>query len=127
MKIVVANESEARLMRDYLTTMHELGIIDLMEEEDGSHPDEQVLNANDYRAIRDAVAGDQIKVVVDAEEDDICYEDNDFIVGTCIRCGTETQGLIDPETVTYERYLKMMDNQKDWHCYECQRKQCQGE
>lgn len=126
MRIIVQNQAEEELMHKFLSAIHELGIIDLMEEEDGKENRlEQILNADDYRILSEAISGDQVSVSVEREEKELYYDEAEFITGTCTKCGEQTQGLYDAFSVTYADAIQMQstEGQKNWRCYDCREKE----
>lgn len=125
MKIIVGSDNEAKLIRQFILGIHELGIIDFMEKQDGEcnkFPKEQYLNTDDYRALEEAISGEQISIEVDLSEEGIYYEEDDFVVGTCSVCKGETSGRMDGlDRLTYDDYQHMMspEGMKGWKCEDC--------
>jgi len=76
LKIIVANENEHKLVQQFLFAIHELGMIDLMKEEDHQDPHEHFIDSDGYRTLEAAISGEQIKVEVDPLEKRIEYLDN---------------------------------------------------
>lgn len=126
MRIFVQNREEVELISKLLLAVHELGVIDLMEEEDCKENGmEQMLNADDYRILRETVSDNRVGIVMDADELHLYYDDAEFITGLCSRCGEQTQGLYDAEIVTYAGAIQMqsIEGQKNWRCYDCQQRE----
>ncbi|WP_238649741.1 hypothetical protein [Paenibacillus piscarius] len=126
MRIFVQNLEEVELISKLLSAVHELGVIDLMEEEDGKENGmEQMLSADDYRILRETVSGDRVGIVMDANESLLYYDDAEFITGLCSKCGEQTQGLYDADLITYTEAIRMQspEGQKNWRCYDCQQRE----
>ncbi|GBF73149.1 hypothetical protein PA598K_01434 [Paenibacillus sp. 598K] len=131
MRIIVNNQHEATLIKKFLDAAHELGIADLMEQEDATSSQEaneqQLLNSSDYRIVAEAIFWGGPKIEVDASEDELRYEDDDWVTGTCIHCGSETMGTGDGmDPLTYERWIEMnsAESRKKWRCDSCHKHMC---
>lgn len=127
MRIIVNNQSEADLIKKFLDACHELGVADLMEQEDAEqNGTEQMLDADDYRILGEAVFFETPAIEVDPKESELRYHSDDFVTGTCVHCSTETMGTWMDDPLTYES-LKDMNSEeyrKKWRCEDCQKKLC---
>lgn len=126
MKIVVANESEKKLLEKLIEEFHECDIADEIHKITFDCDPLHCFTEDEATIIN--YAFDQCKVVIDEKEKDILLEEDDMITGTCKFCGVQTTGMSDDcyDAISYEDYLKLMspEEQEKWTCYECYRRLC---
>lgn len=122
MKIIVNNEEEKKLLLKFIYAMHDFGF-DAIEEADNNFlkdcsDEDPALWYHELKAISDGLI--YTKIIVDSSVPEIYYDNDDLVVGTCCRCGTETEGTPDGET-SYSDYLRLMseESQKKWLCNSC--------
>jgi hypothetical protein len=123
MKILVNNDKEKELVKRFLIAMRELdgidGIVEL--DEKTADGDDLYFQADDRLFLEDAI--NNAKVEVNEKVYPLCVE-HYHVTGTCVDCGTQTEGTVDGEDISYEDYLEMTSPErlKEWKCESCQNK-----
>lgn len=127
MKIIVQNEKEKDLIKrfvDLLTEDYGLDALEIHDDEMSKYPDEiPRLNADEckllYEEFRDR------SITIDENIEEMLFENDDVITGTCKVCGIQTCGRVNGESVTYSDYLHSMskEQQDNWLCLTCYEKQ----
>lgn len=127
MRIVVSNEQEADLIRRFLNDGHEHSIMDLLKSEIAKYPDDQPeLEGEDFRILAEAVFWGGPTIEIDLKEEELRFEDDDWVTGKCIHCGTHTIGSANDEPLTYSgwKWLDSPETRVKWRCEECARRLC---
>jgi hypothetical protein len=125
MKIIVSSKQEKDLIKRFLTAMREMDGIDTiisLDAEVADGEDEFYFKTDDEKFLEDAI--NSAKIEIDEKIYPLCIEHYQ-ITGTCVICGTQTEGTIDGEDVSYDDYLDMMSPQhlKEWKCESCLEKE----
>ncbi|WP_276918677.1 hypothetical protein [Aneurinibacillus aneurinilyticus] len=127
MKIIVQNEKEKDLIKrfvDLLTEYYGLDALEIHDDEMSKYPDEiPRLNADEYKLLYEEFRDRSITIDENIEE--MLFENDDVITGTCKVCGIQTCGRVNGESVTYSDYLHSMskEQQDKWLCLTCYEKQ----
>jgi hypothetical protein len=124
MKILVANEQEKDLLRRFIKCLHETDSFDDIENNDHiGDKEEDFLSTDEHKLIAENLFYGI--VMVDESIDELTFEDDTCITGTCKKCGVQTEGTSDGETISYSEYLDSIseERQKNWLCETCYRKE----
>jgi hypothetical protein len=116
MKIVVANEKEKELIMNFIKAMQDLDMFNEMESLD--HSEERIyLSTDQYRVISDNLHS----VEIDKNEEEMTFDDDTCITGTCKKCGVTTEGTSNGDSITYVEYLRSRseEQQSTWLCETC--------
>ena len=121
MKVIVNNEKEKELLEKLFDVMYELDGISALENIDNEEKP-AYLQSDEYRLIQDNLGKNAI--VVDDREQEMFFDDDDCITGTCVSCKTATMGTSNGDAVSYSEYLRLMsiESQLNWLCEDCYNK-----
>lgn len=123
MKIIVHDEEEWYLLENFFSLIHDLDLIDKLEEIDQKEAmesnDPQYLKSIDWDFLRQTFFMPR-KLVFEKSEPPMTIE-HDNIQGVCTMCGTYTEGHIDGNEVSYAEFLDYSseDAHKNWKCETC--------
>jgi hypothetical protein len=120
MKILVANEQEKDLLRRFIKCLHETDSFDDIENNDHiGDIEEYFLSTDEHKLIAENLFYGI--VMVDESIDELTFEDDTCITGTCKKCGIQTEGTSNGDTVTYSEYLnsRSKERQNNWICESC--------
>lgn len=129
MKVIVSNEQEKSLVHRLLRAIKELDMLDDLEkidEEFATAESPMYLSSAEYTLLRDNLHI-FTKIEVDANEKEMSFDDNNIVRGTCVDCGTHTEGFADARTITYKDYLDIMSDTENTRCEDCYQKKMQLE
>lgn len=127
MRIIVQNEQEKELIKRFVNILTKDGGLDALEIHDDEISTEQDcftrLNTDEYRLLYEELR-DRV-ITIDENIEEMLFEDDDVITGTCKICGIPTCGRVNGEPVTYSDYLHSMskEQQDNWLCLTCYKKQ----
>lgn len=127
MKIVVQNEKEKELLKRFVDLLIKDDGLDALEIHDGELANDsgefQRLNTDEYKLLYEEFRDRSITIDENIEE--MLFENDDVITGTCKVCGIPTCGRVNDEPVTYSDYLHSMskEQQDNWLCLTCYEKQ----
>lgn len=127
MRIIVNNEQEADLIRRFLDDGHEHSIMDLLQAEIAKYPEDQPeLEGADFRILAEAVFWGNPKIIVDQKEEEMRFEDDDWVTGYCVHCYTHTTGSSNGDPLTYGtwKWLDSHETRSKWRCEDCAKKMC---
>lgn len=127
MKIIVNNQQEADLIRHFLSECHEYSIMDLLKNEIAKYQDDEAeIQGEDFRILEEAVFWSGPKIIVDPQEEELEFEDDNWVTGECIHCGTHTMGSGDDRPLTYAAWRDMDSDESraQWRCEDCSRRLC---
>lgn len=129
MKIVVSNDQEKSLIHRFLRAINELDLLDDFETIDGecaTSESPMFLSSAEYTLLRENLHI-FTKIEVDASEKEMTFDDNNIVQGTCVDCGSHTEGFADTRTITYKDYLEIMNDTENTRCEDCYQKKIQLE
>jgi hypothetical protein len=118
MKIIVSSEAEKELIKRFLSAMYDLDIIDELVKIDNDCGDgDTYLKSGDALFLREAM-NDAAIVVGDASP---LYVEHYNLTGTCVNCGTVTEGTTDGDDISYDDWLEQTSDErmKNWKCETC--------
>jgi DNA-directed RNA polymerase subunit RPC12/RpoP len=122
MKIIVNNEDEAKLIRDFLVFAHDMTATEAIEKLED--PTDRALTSDQYFLIQTGLFDADLVIEVNKNEKHMTHEDTERITGVCIHCKAETTGLINDSDVTFSEYIRLKSDKakETWHCEDCQYK-----
>lgn len=121
MKIIVNNEAEMRLVKDFAGALSD-GLLDAVEEDDHKYATETstepYLTSDEYRFINNGLQN--VTVEIDTKEWQLEAE-GDIVTGNCVVCGAFTEGIIDGGDVGFEEYERLTNKEErdSWKCEAC--------
>lgn len=111
MKIMVANELERKIVKEFIEYLSDYDIDCLPELERYN------LDSTDKEFLTNGFNDAHVEI---GETHDMQISDEN-ITGICVKCGASTNGLIDGESVNMEEYESITSDgsREDWLCLTC--------
>lgn len=120
MKIIVNNTAELKLIQEFAELLCGGGLEAVEKDDiecsaDGNTP---YFSNDEYLFLNNAFQN--LTVETDAKETPL-ETDADIVVGTCVSCGKQTEGVLDAQDVDYEEYKRLTSKEsiEDWKCMDC--------